>query len=85
MIYYLLAINLVCFFIFGIDKRKAKMHQRRISENILLALTLFGGSVGGIFGIFIFRHKISKKSFLLRFCAVLVIQMVLVYFFRKYR
>ncbi|WP_373428008.1 DUF1294 domain-containing protein [Chryseobacterium sp. PTM-20240506] len=85
MMYYLLAINIVCFFIFGIDKRKAKMHQRRISENTLLALALFGGSVGGIFGIFIFRHKISKKSFLLRFCAVLVIQMVLVYFFRKYR
>ncbi|ASK29619.1 hypothetical protein CEY12_05650 [Chryseobacterium sp. T16E-39] len=83
MIYFLLLINVFCFFIFGVDKKRAKKYQRRISENTLLLLTFFGGTIGALSGMFVFRHKILKKSFLLKFGLVVLIQVVLIYFFQK--
>ncbi|WP_344834909.1 DUF1294 domain-containing protein [Chryseobacterium ginsenosidimutans] len=83
--FYLLAIlNLITFIIFGADKRKSIKHQRRISENTLLGFSFLGGTIGAILGMLIFRHKISKISFLLKFGLIVVIQVVLIYFFQKY-
>jgi uncharacterized membrane protein YsdA (DUF1294 family) len=83
--FYLLAIlNLITFIIFGADKRKSIKHQRRISENTLLGISFVGGTIGAILGMLIFRHKISKRSFLLKFGLIVVIQVVLIYFFQKY-
>ena len=45
---YLLFINVIAFFIYGIDKRRARKGQWRISENILLGVALLGGSVGAL-------------------------------------
>ncbi|MBK1897000.1 DUF1294 domain-containing protein [Chryseobacterium sp. YIM B02567] len=84
MIYFLLIINFICFVVFYVDKKRAIKHQRRISENTLLSLMLLGGTIGGVLGMFIFRHKISKKSFLLKFGLIFIIQVVLMYFFKKY-
>jgi uncharacterized membrane protein YsdA (DUF1294 family) len=83
--FYLLAIlNLIAFIIFGADKRKSIKHQRRISENTLLGISFVGGTIGAILGMLIFRHKISKRSFLLKFGLIVLIQVVLIYFFQKY-
>jgi len=84
MIYIFITINLLSFIIFGLDKKKAVKHQRRISENALLFITFFGGTIGAVLGMLIFRHKISKKSFLLKFGLVVVIQIILIYFLEKY-
>ncbi|MBT2622218.1 MULTISPECIES: DUF1294 domain-containing protein [Chryseobacterium] len=84
MIYILLIINLFSFAVFGFDKRRAIKHQRRIPENTLLISVFLGGTIGAILGMLIFRHKISKKSFLLKFGLILLIQIALIYFFRKY-
>ena len=46
--FYLLAINLVTFLLYGIDKWKAKSGQWRISEANLLWLAVIGGSVGAL-------------------------------------
>ncbi|MFP3598692.1 DUF1294 domain-containing protein [Chryseobacterium sp. SIMBA_029] len=75
----LIFINVVCFAIFGLDKRKAVKHQQRISENTLLILTFFGGTIGAATGMLVFRHKISKKSFLLKWGLVVLIQIVFIY------
>ncbi|MDV7699326.1 DUF1294 domain-containing protein [Chryseobacterium soli] len=75
----LIFINIVCFAIFGLDKRKAVKHQQRISEKTLLILTFFGGTIGAILGMLVFRHKISKKSFLLKWGLVVLIQSVIIY------
>ena len=57
MIYYLLAINLITFIIYGIDKYKSIKHKYRISESTLIILAILGGSLGAFFGMIIFHHK----------------------------
>ncbi len=74
MIYLLLIINLLTFIFFGWDKKLAIQHKRRIPESTLLGLTFMGGTGGAIVGMLIFRHKVSKKSFLLKFSGVVLIQ-----------
>lgn len=84
MFYLLLITNLITFATFAIDKWKAVKHKRRISELFLLALTFLGGTVGAVLAMLIFRHKISKKSFLLKFVLIVSIQLIIIYFFQKY-
>ncbi|MDQ0593943.1 uncharacterized membrane protein YsdA (DUF1294 family) [Chryseobacterium ginsenosidimutans] len=59
-------------------------HQRRISENTLLGVSFLGGTIGALLGMLLFRHKISKRSFLLKFGLIVLIQVGLLYFFQKY-
>ena len=54
---YLVLMNLVAFWVYGADKRRAKKGQWRIPEKTLLILPLLGGSVGGILGMAVFHHK----------------------------
>lgn len=84
MVLVILIVNIISFGIFGYDKFLAKRHRRRISENMLLTSTFFAGTVGAALGMLVFRHKISKKSFLLKFGLIVVIQAILIYFFEKY-
>lgn len=60
---YLVAINLIAFLTYGIDKRKAKKEQWRISETALLFLTAIGGAFGAILGMHCFHHKTKKTKF----------------------
>ncbi|NML57503.1 DUF1294 domain-containing protein [Chryseobacterium cheonjiense] len=83
MFYAIALISIITFIIFGIDKRKAVKHQRRIPENTLLILAFFGGTIGALLGMLVFRHKISKRSFLLKFSGIVVIQVMLVYLYKK--
>lgn len=76
---FLLLINLFTLIIWGYDKQMAKNSQR-ISEKRLLLLVFFGGFLGGILGIVLFRHKIAKRTFLLKFTGVAVLQLVLLRF-----
>lgn len=75
--WYLLAINLVCFAAMGIDKLKARHQKWRIPEKNLFILAALGGSVGGLFGIYAFRHKTLHKKFTVGFPAILVLQIAL--------
>ncbi|WP_034753408.1 DUF1294 domain-containing protein [Chryseobacterium daeguense] len=84
MTYLLIIINLVCFIVFGFDKKRAVKHQKRISEKTLLAVTFLGGTIGAVFGMIIFRHKISKASFLIKFGVIVLIQIIIFYFFEEY-
>ena len=60
---YFFAINIITLILFGIDKWKAVHGKWRISEAALLALACIGGSLGALFGMLIFRHKIRKAKF----------------------
>jgi len=46
IMWYLLAINIVTFFLYGIDKQKARKKRWRIPEATLLSMAALGGSVG---------------------------------------
>ena len=64
-LYILAGINLITLIIFGIDKFKAvKESGSRIPVSVLLLLSGVGGSIGGLLGMFIFRHKIRKPYFI---------------------
>ncbi|MCI3937082.1 DUF1294 domain-containing protein [Chryseobacterium aahli] len=84
MFYLFLIINLITFTIFALDKCKATQHKRRISEFSLLTLTFIGGTVGSILAMLIFRHKVSKKSFLLKLCGIIVLQIIIFVGYRNW-
>ncbi|WP_375181220.1 DUF1294 domain-containing protein [Chryseobacterium sp.] len=83
MFYFLLVINFFSFIIYRADKRKAEKHERRISEKNLLAVSFFGGTLGAFLAMVIFRHKISKTSFVLKFGCIVLIQVVFIYLFEN--
>ena len=57
LLWYLAAVNLVTFTVYGVDKAKARRGAWRVPEKTLFLLPLLGGSVGGILGMAAFHHK----------------------------
>ena len=78
IIIYLVIINIFTFFIMWLDKRKAKKGKWRIPENTLLFFAVIGGSIGGITGMYIFRHKTQKAKFVIGFPVVLICQILII-------
>ena len=76
-IFYLVIINICLFFMMAADKRRAKKGKRRIPEAKLFLFALLGGSIGGIAGIYCFRHKTRHKSFTVGFPAILLAELAL--------
>ncbi len=59
----LAAISLIAFILYGADKSKAKRGAWRIPEKVLLCFSFFGGAVGGLLGMLLFRHKTKHWYF----------------------
>ncbi len=78
-VYYLAAINLVTFIVYGVDKRKAIRQQWRISEKTLILLAVFGGSIGAAAGMICFHHKTKKMKFRISIPAIFLVQLVLMF------
>lgn len=77
---YFLVMNIITFLLMGYDKHEAKVNQWRISEKALFLFCLFGGSIGGICGMYAFRHKTQKWYFEIGFPLILIIQIgVIIY------
>lgn len=79
---WLIAVNLVTFFAFGIDKWKAKRKEthettRRVPEKTLFLLAALGGSVGALLGMRAFRHKTLHRTFRLGIPAILALQILI--------
>lgn len=54
---YLIIINLIGFYIMGVDKKRALRGAWRISEASLFLTALLGGALGCSLGMRYFRHK----------------------------
>lgn len=63
LLLYLLIINAVSFILMLADKRKAKKNAWRIPEATLMGVAAIGGSLGGILGMQLFRHKTKHPKF----------------------
>ena len=79
---WLIAINLVTFFAFGVDKWKAKRKEtrettRRVPEKTLFLLSILGGSVGALLGMRAFHHKTRHWYFRFGFPLLLLVQLLL--------
>lgn len=77
-IYYLLAINVIAFVMYGFDKWMAAANTWRVSEKMLWFVALIGGSAGALFGMKTFRHKTRKTSFQLVLFGILLVQAIVV-------
>lgn len=80
---YLIISNIFGFFIMGIDKRKARLRQYRISEKSLFVVALLGGAFGAICGMYFFRHKTKHWYFVYGMPAILVLELLFTFFFFK--
>ena len=77
LLWYLAAVNVVTFTVYGIDKRKARRGAWRIPEKTLFLLPLLGGSVGALLGMKVFRHKTKHWYFVWGIPAILLAQLAL--------
>ena len=76
---YLVVINVVTFFVYGIDKYKAVRSKWRIPENMLIGLAVIGGSVGAWLGMKFWHHKTLHAKFRFGIPLILIAQIALVY------
>ena len=77
IIIYLVVINILAFLAMWWDKHEAKVGDWRISEKALFILVLLGGGIGGILGMYVFRHKTKKWYFKFGFPIILIIEIIL--------
>ena len=69
-------INIVTFFVYGIDKRRAKKHRWRIPEITLIMFAAIGGSLGALIGMSYWHHKTRKLKFVIGVPALLVLWII---------
>ncbi len=81
LIYYLLAVNVLTFIVYGVDKWKARRGHWRVPEATLMGLAALGGSVGAWLAMQLFRHKTQKKKFRYGVPALFVLQVAAVLFY----
>ncbi len=74
---WLVAINVVTFAVYGIDKRRARRGAWRVPEKTLFLLPLLGGSLGALLGMRVFRHKTKHWYFVWGIPAILLVQAAL--------
>lgn len=72
----ILVLNIFAFGLMGYDKYLAKNNQHRISEKALLTAALLCGSIGSGLGMLYFRHKTSKNSYLVKYWAIIIVQII---------
>ena len=77
IICYLLAVNIVTFLLYGIDKYKAKKGKWRISEATLLMMAAIGGSIGAWAGMRLWHHKTMHKKFKYGIPLIIIMQVAL--------
>lgn len=72
--YYIAAVNILLCVLMGCDKLCAVLQKRRIPEKTLFALAILGGALGGVVGMYSFRHKTLHKTFAIGFPLLALIQ-----------
>ncbi len=77
---YILLVNVGGFLAFGIDKSRSIHSKWRIPETTLFSYAIFGGSIGCLAGMYVFRHKTLKPYFVIGIPAILIIQIIAVLF-----
>lgn len=75
----IIATNASTFFVMGFDKLQASTRGSRVPERTFYLMTLLGGSVGMLCGIYAFRHKTRKHSFQF-FVALMILIQIGVFF-----
>lgn len=89
LLIYLAAINLVAFFLYGIDKWKSRHDKWRVTEARLITIALLGGSLGAWLGMKTWHHKTQHAKFRYGLPLILFLHLALsvaaMYYFYFYR
>lgn len=80
---YLILVNILAFFLMGIDKKKARTGAWRIPEKTLFLSAILGGSIGAIAGMQLFRHKTKHRTFVVGMPVIFLVQLLLAYLYLK--
>lgn len=76
---YLLAVNIISFTMFYVDKVKARKEKWRIKEGTLHLLSFIGGSFGSIAAMNLFHHKTKKPKFVFITAVALIFNLFVLY------
>ena len=85
LLIYFLIINVIGFFLMGIDKLRAKKQVWRVPEKTLFLIALLGGSVGTNVGMYVFRHKTKHWYFVIGMPLILIAQVALGFWLKFFR
>lgn len=75
---YVAIVSLILCIYMYIDKERAKKKEWRISEKTLLTLGFFGGAIGGVLGMYLFRHKTKHNAFAFGFPLMAAVHIFLI-------
>ena len=75
---YFIFINVFTFIAFGVDKRRARHNQWRISEATLFLLAILGGSIGALLGMHVWHHKTKHLHFIIGIPLIMLLQVILI-------
>lgn len=75
---YVIVLSLILLILMYTDKQKAIKQQWRISEKTLFTLAIFGGAIGGVLGMYLFRHKTKQNRFAFGFSLLAAVQLFLI-------
>lgn len=78
---YLLVINIITFFTYGVDKLLAIKEKNRIRIVTLLGLAFVGGELGGLLAMKLFNHKTSKDYFTVGLPLMFIMHIVVLFYF----
>lgn len=71
-------LSLVLLFLMYNDKQKAIKKEWRIAEKTLFTLAITGGAIGGVLGMYLFRHKTKHNTFAFGFPLLAAIQVFII-------
>jgi uncharacterized membrane protein YsdA (DUF1294 family) len=71
-----IVLNIVVFASFGKDKLSAKMGWRRTPETTFLTLGLFGAFPAILIGRKLFKHKTTKRKFIVPMWGLFIVQLI---------
>ena len=85
--YYLILVaimSLITLIFYKVDKVKAIKNKYRIKEKTLVMLSFFFGSIGGLIGMYVIRHKNRHFKFIFTNWLFFIIHIVIGYFMLTY-
>ncbi|NLB80274.1 MAG: DUF1294 domain-containing protein [Clostridiaceae bacterium] len=83
LLLYFIIINIIGLVLFGLDKRRAKRGAWRVRERDLFLVAIAGGSLGGLLGMYLFRHKTQHLKFKLGFPLIILLQLALLFYINQ--
>ncbi len=73
------AVNVLAIIVYGFDKGVASLQRsdvQRVPEKVLHFIKLIGGSLGAWVAQKAFNHKLRKRSFMIKFLLIVVLQII---------